>query len=299
MTTVLLRFYGRFVFAECRDADGKPNGTITALAPNFRNGGSHDHSDFHDHQPVMWIRRDAVVTTNGPTATNLAPSMRLVVDGPIEQSECFVWDLSGRTVQVRSRQIAVLPEDHHIANLADLEKRKGRAADLDTASLNGSTAGKTRAAIRVAGNGTPGVAFPSVCDFVSLQDVTAKTLDPPTFGTKPTQFDDFVEFAIDVASLDPPLLTLDLTKPDEAEFTSRITVKAATPVTIGFSYRSSTLPISPPFDLEFGQYYELLKNPPDDRLVPREIKGAGALGDCDRLGYIPYKCSDDVRAEFL
>jgi hypothetical protein len=289
MATVVLRFYGRFVFAECRDADGQPNGTITALAPNFKNGGLHGHGDFHDHQPLMWIRRPAVEMKNGSTATNLAPSMRLVVDGPIMQSECFVWDLSGRTVQVRGRQIAVLPENHRIANLADLEKRKDRAAELDEASLNGSTAGKTRAAIRVAGNGTTGVAFPSVCDFVSLPDATAGTNNPATFGTKPAQFDDFVEFAIDVAS-DSPRLTLDLTKPDEAEFTSQITVKAAEPVTIGFSYRSSTLPISPPFDLEFGQYYELLKNPPDDRLVPREIKGGGELGDCDRLGYIPYKC---------
>jgi hypothetical protein len=295
MPTVLLRFYGRFAFAEGRNADNTPNGTIAALAPNYNTGG------FEPHEVIMWIRRDAVVTKNnaGVPVTNLRPLHRLVSEGPIQQAECFVWDLRGRTVQVRDRQIAELPKDHGIADLADLENRKGRTAVFDKTFLNGSTNGPASAAIRLAGTGSTGVAFRGRCDFVSLPDAHANTPNPPTYGTTPTQFADFVEFEIGLTQMDPdqppqsepPQLTLEITDPDATSFNNLVVVKATTTVTIGFSNRCATLPTSPPFDFEFGPYYELLKNPPNDRLIPREIRGGGEAGDCDRLAYIPHKSS--------
>jgi hypothetical protein len=199
MPTVLLRFYGRFAFAEGRNADNTPNGTIAALAPNYNTGG------FEPHEVIMWIRRDAVVTKNnaGVPVTNLRPLHRLVSEGPIQQAECFVWDLRGRTVQVRDRQIAELPKDHGIADLADLENRKGRTAVFDKTFLNGSTNGPASAAIRLAGTGSTGVAFRGRCDFVSLPDAHANTPNPPTYGTTPTQFADFVEFEIGLTQMDP------------------------------------------------------------------------------------------------
>src|SRR5437870_2497568 len=111
MATVVLRFYGRFTVAEGRNADGTPNGRITALAPGYDTGG------FDPHQVLMWIRRDALVT-NGAAKTDLAPSQRLVGEGPITEAEYFVWDLAGRTVRVQNRPIAELPASHGIADLA-------------------------------------------------------------------------------------------------------------------------------------------------------------------------------------
>jgi hypothetical protein len=293
MPTVSLRFYGRFAFVEERDINTNAAiGKITALAPSYN--GSPD-----PHEAIMWIRRDSVVTTNGAGAplTNLAPSHRLVSDGPIKQSECFVWDLSGRTVQVRDRQIAELPNDHGIADLAFLENDQGRAAVFDKAFLLVSKTGPISAAIRLAGTGSTGVAFPGPCDFVTLATANAGNLTAPADlqgpGGLTFQFADFVEFQIGLNEVratarNPPLLTLDLTDPGAASFTNQIIVQAATPVTIGFSNRCATLPKSPDFDLEFAEYYKLLKNPPTDPLIPREIRtGAGLFGDCDRLAYVP------------
>lgn len=283
MATVVLRFYGRFAFAEGRNPDDTPNGRITALAPNYESGG------FDPHQVLMWIRRDTLVTS-GPAGTDLAPSQRLVGEGPITEAEYFVWDLAGRTVRVQNRPIAELPASHGIADLAVLENLRSRLVNFDKAVLNGTTAGPTRAAIQLAGTGTTGAAFPASCVFVTRTDAIAMNPTAPEFGGKPAQFADVVEFEIGLNSIGPAAhLTLELTNPDGSAFSNHIVVKATTSVTIGFSNRCASLPKSVPFDLEFGQYYELLKNPQNDRLIPKEILGGGSVGDCDRLAYFPYK----------
>src|SRR5262245_40656364 len=215
MATVVLRFYGRFAFADGRNADGTPC-RMTVLAPRY------DPSRFAPHRVRMWIRRDAVLS-NGNGLPNLEPESRMVADGPIERAEFFVWDLSGRTVRVVGKDTAELPRDHRIANIATLETLRQRSATLSPASLTGSTDGPTNAAIQVAGTARTDAAFPGRCDFVRLDKVN--TTNPPAVGEL-TQFADVVEFDIpfiDAGSPDAPArLTLEIKEPNEATFAKKV-----------------------------------------------------------------------------
>jgi hypothetical protein len=282
-----LRFFGRFIVAQGRSG-GLPNGKITVLAANYDG-----LANFEPHLPLMVIRRDqlAVKDTLEPKI-DLAPSLRFVNDGEIQKAEYFGWDLSGRSVRVRGRSIAQLPETSGIADLSVLEDLRGRLAVLDPAKLVPGTGLAAKAAIAVAGAGRTDVAFPSDCNFVTLKDATDNN-DPSEDEEigDPAQFADLVEFDVDLPKIGPnPFeLTLELTEPDAKEFKFSITVTSKDSVVIAFSNRCPTIPSFQPYDLEFGQYFEVLQTSPgDDRLVPKEVLQGGSVGDCDRPATILY-----------
>jgi hypothetical protein len=282
---VELRFYGRFVLARPKNAK-----KITFLAPNmtFKNSGKRR---FGRHHVSLCIPRSAV----SPTRSTLPPTTRIMSDRDAQFAECFVWDLAGCSLTVpRSGAFSFTSADK-VPDLEELEAIQGRTAKLDPASRKPSRKGRTSAAIEVAsGKGRARAAFRNLSDYITRKDAEDGDPDNDTPIGNPEKHADVFEFTITVPDT-PGTLRLRVKKGSRpTKYVTIDTTEFKKQNPKGAVLRASvtslcpTLPTENLYDTEFGQYYELLTKPKDDRLIPRPIPSAGIGGDCNESAQISY-----------
>jgi hypothetical protein len=221
----------------------------------------------------------------------------MMSDRDAAYAECFVWDLAGCHVTVPPVDKFSLKADK-VPDLKELEHRLKRVASLDPGSLTAKKKGQTKAVIQVAaGKGTAVAAFPNQSHYVTRPDAEDGNLDNDKPVGDPEQHADIVEF---VVALPKPDVTLrleirgakgshgatDYIVIDTNQFLD-LDPKGTLRATI--SNLCPALPGPRDYDHEFGQYYELLNSPKNDRLIPKNIPAAGADGDCNDPSKITYE----------
>jgi hypothetical protein len=252
----------------------------------------------------MTAPRDAVVV-EGKGKTKAEPTVRFMAAGDPQFAEHFAWDLSGYNVTPAVSGPLTVPATNgavQMANLRDLEHLQGRKAVFDRKNLRARAHGNVSATVKVsAGNMTFHQVFPERVDFVPLD-------------TKKPAFESGVRLAdvIDVAvklPTGPPELKIQLRNgPRSSVITIQtIEIQGGQPVpspngsaTVTFTNLCSRVPQSEKFDLEFGQYYELLAKPNGsgsakgrsstraNRLIPKPFSDLGSGGDCNDGAIIPF-----------
>jgi hypothetical protein len=287
---VTLRFYGRFVLAQ-KHVNGKPKDTVSFLAIRFQ-------PPFRPHHVAMAAPRNVVSTKK----TKKPPTLRLMAAGDAKVTEHLVWDLAGCDVTPEARgSLSIKPENASvtIANLKDLESLQGRNAVLDQRNLHASPRGSVSAAIQVsAGQGTLRQVFPEICNFVPMDK------KKPAVVSK-VKLADVVDIRIDLPK-GRHELKLHLRHGRAPSLVTIQTINAAGvpsskgTATVTFTNLCSCVPRFEKFDLEFGQYYELLKPPiqsgvgksksgaRSDRLIPDPVPHGGEVGDCNDPGFISF-----------
>jgi hypothetical protein len=227
----------------------------------------------------MSVRRNALVFRDLATnalLTSVHPAFKAVTDAALEDSEIFVWDLSGMTVGYGISGSVTLGGEE-VLDLKDIEDLAGRPApELDDAAFQTDATGKSNAIIDVtAGTGTAKRMTSGTGDYTFVTDTDARDGDPnndmpkehPAGSVVKKKLADAVEFDVPLAPADGQL-TLTLTD-SEGALVGKVTVTANTMVT--FSNLCTPLPRHHTYDLEFTRYYELLKSARDPKqLIPRE-----------------------------
>jgi len=268
MNPMTCRIYGRFVMVECGDADSK---TLTFLMPNMRFGGS----GLRAHHAVMTIARHFV----DHRQTTLAPTLRTMTDGgPAQRAEYFIWDLAGWEVDLGAKGgVALTVEDgKEIVDLAELEHIQKRKATL-RADLQPATDAIVSASIFVGGGrARASAAFHTPpCAFIALSDakhsIPERRRDP--------------KFQTDIIDITLPAATVHQVSLKRRDETKHITLNENTSPAVGFSNLCSELPHVVDVDHEFAQYYRLLENVGEDRLVPKVVPSGGDE-DCNRQAKI-------------
>jgi hypothetical protein len=292
---VKFRLYGRFVYAEAMQEGSDAASRVSVIAPNF------DEQLFGRHQVLMSVQRGRVVFGDG--ATTAEPTTRLASAAPIEEAELLVWDLSGLRVTygISASNVTLRPRSGEVLALPRLESLQGRTAELDPSALRPDANGISNAIIELtAGEGVAAPALASASVLLSTVAAARDSLldaqqtavrDPDTQSAIEAVPADLVEFAIPLPN-GQRALTLTLTGADGTA--RRVTVREGT--TVVFTNLCSHLHAPRTFDLEFSQYYNLLKSDPGaDALIPVERpKGAmdpGPLSegiDCIIQARIPY-----------
>jgi hypothetical protein len=287
---VTLRFYGRFVLAQ-KQIGGKARGAVTFLAPRFK-------APFRAHKIMMSAPRSVVSTRK----TKRAPTLRLMAAGNPQVTEHFAWDLSGCDVTPSTRgPVNIVPATASvtIANLKELERLQGRPAVLDRKNLRGSARGSVSAAIKVSGgDAILRQVFPEFTDFVPLDKKRPAVV-------RKVQLADVVDVQIKLPKGSQEM-KIRLKQGRASSVVTIQTINASgTPSPTGsaivtFTNLCSQIPRSERFDLEFGQYYELLKggkvssagrtrsSTRPDRLIPNPVPAGGEVGDCNEGALIPY-----------
>ena len=315
MANVTFRFYGRFVYAEAMNGDDPAN-RISAIAPNF------DVKRFGKHQALMSIQRDLVDFGDDGQGTTLPPSFRMVTDRPeITDAELFVWDLSGLKVTYDLKGPVSLTEapreeseatkdlpPRRVLDLESLEAlRKGPKPELALTALRSDARGRTNAIVELtAGVGVAKPIIESSVQLVKESDaIAARDAElQAAQGGKPVKVDipvvlengepfkavpaDLVEFRVPLR--DRTLTLTFLNSGDEK--VGVVTVKSET--TVAFSNLCCDLRAPGLQDLEFSQYYQLLRTAPGpDALIPVEIDqtGLGEGEDCDLQARLKFQLS--------
>ena len=270
MAKVTLRFFGRFVYAKSKSTKG-----IRVLAPRF------ESEPFGPHQVHMSARRNALVFRDAVTdalLTSAHPAFKAVTDASLDDSEIFVWDLSGMTVGYAVPAAGdVTLGGEEILDLKQIEDLAGRpGAELDAAAFSTGDKGKSSAIINVtAGTGTAKRMTAGTGDYTFVTESDAQDSDPdndklkerPAGTVVKKKLADAVEFDVTLDA-GQGQLTLTLTDSKGAS-AGTVTVPAGTMVT--FSNLCTPLPRHHTYDLEFTRYYDLLKSARDPKqLIPRE-----------------------------
>lgn len=314
MASVTLRFYGRFVYAEAMKS-AAPANKISAIAPNF------DIKRFGKHQALMTIQRDQIEFGEEGSLTTLPPTFRHVTDHPaVLDAEMLVWDLSGFRVTYdlvgavdlretsRGAADANLPE-RKVLDLEHLEELRGGAKpQIAPGALRPDVRGRSSAVVEItAGRGVARPVLESPIELAKESDILAAraaitravltgiTEGPLTIPTiinaetkKPESAvpADLVEFVVTIPGR---VLTLSFSNGSN-ELVGLVTVKENT--TVAFSNLCCDLRAPQFQDLEFSQYYHLLKDEPHpDVLIPVEVGGRPQLGegqDCDVQARLRY-----------
>jgi hypothetical protein len=283
VSTVTLKFYGRFLFA--RDGDA-----VVALAPHFK-------GKFPKHNPLMSIRHDGVkfLDGNGTQITTFEPMLRLASDviqpapaglGREPGPEVLVWDLSHRAVAIEGTGTS---SHRRTADLLDL-------VELDTIGLGqpartkvkaGShrpspvETGDSHAVVRIVGG-----AFTS-----SAINPGRKAHFAPSAASDGKRAPADREKARDARGRPVEKVPVDLmecvvTFPGatmQLQFThgkktDLITVRDG--AMISFSHLCTAIKQPSDWDLEFAQYYDLVEdNTGSPRLVPVTARTAAATGE--------------------
>ena len=280
MAHVTLRFYGRFVLTQ-RIVRGKPQGAATFLAFRYK-------PPFREHQVLMSIPREMV-----STRTKTSPAVRLMAAGNPLAAEHFAWDLSGCDVTPAVRSASALKVPNRrltIADLADLERLEGRTANLDRKNLHASPRGNVSAAIKVSGGRvTLGQLDTGVTDFVPIDKKRPSVV-------KGKNLADVIDVKVTLPAGKQELRI----RLQHGRRTSSVivqTVNAARVPSVGgratvtFTNLCTEIPQEEKFDLEFGQFYELLQKPRSltsgagtsrkNRLIPHPVPHLGRVGDCN------------------
>lgn len=273
MVTFVVRFYGRFLLARERRG-GAHTGNATFIAPSLE-----FPPEIGQHRPVVSIQRGVV--SGDPVRTTVPPTFRTIPGPDPLESEFLMWDLSGTSVSVPSSGGFRLTETDLLPDLDVLEAAMGRtSARLDRAHL---TTGK-RASATVAFQGGDAEARATVANSVQFipEDEARNGLSKTrkVAGLSGTQIADWIEVSlslpgvVDAYGVELGRLVLSL----RGRQNGSIFIEGPDRTQISFSNLCSTCPRSArQFDLEFGQYYELLVDTFPDRL----ILGVSHLGDQD------------------
>ena len=292
---IVLRFYGRFVYAVANAGD-----RILALAPNF------EEAKFGEHKPLMTVERDQVIVTNNNTT--LKPMLRLATDAPILNGEFLVWDMSGFNISYNVPDAAVsLRADNGI--VLKVPEMAGVAnPTINPLALEARKTGPSRTVIKInAGTGVAKqvvdhskVIFVTETEMNQFNDPTkvphVKDLNDPSKDREANPAD-LVEFVV----TSPTAGTANLNTAFSVTFSfvdaaganvGKVTVRGGTKVTLS-NMCATISPGVQPFDLEFREYYNLLSSSGPDRLIPAApldtngqflIEGA----DCDVQGIITF-----------
>jgi hypothetical protein len=289
---IILRFYGRFVYAVPKAAD-----RILALAPNF------EEAKFGEHKPLMSVQRDQVIFTNNNTT--LKPMLRLATDASILNGEFLVWDMSGYNIayDIPDGPVSLTAETGVVLKLPEMAGVNN--ATINPLALEARKTGPSRTVIKI--NAGTGVAKPVVdhskVSFVTDRDMQKFPNDPakvphvkdPNNSTKDREESpaDLVEFVVtSPAPATAGPFSLSFTFVDAAgNDAGKVQVRGGTKIT--FSNMCATIsPGVQPFDLEFREYYNLLSSSGPDRLVPAApLDNNGSLiegADCDLQSMISF-----------
>lgn len=264
-----LRFTGRWVFLE------RTNGTILAIAPKF--GRS-----FRSHRAVMTARHEQVVFMRRhrpPLVTTRNPTVRVDRLEDMADSQLLVWDLRNIRLSYNasgssSLQVedGVMPDLGMMANADDFPR--------DEAVVDPSKLRVGRGALAVVElTGAKGCAT-SIPDnrVISIRRSGNPDADLGLGRGRPS---DFVSFMIEREELQ-------FTFHDGRQQRGKVTLGSGADV--GFSHLCPGIRDLNPVDLEFTQYYNLLK--PVRRsnvLVPVDLRGqtrAAEGGDCDCVAVV-------------
>jgi hypothetical protein len=280
MADVTLRFYGRFVLTQ-RLVRGKPRGAATFLAFRYK-------PPFRQHHVLMSVPRDMVSTRTKP-----APTLRLMAAGNPLVTEHFAWDLSGCDVTPVARAASPLKlpgGSLTIADLADLEQREGRTAALDRKNLHASPRGHVSAAIKVSGGKVKLSQLDAeITDFVPIDKRKPALLSGQTLA-------DVIDVKVKLPAGKQELrIRLKNGRRTSSVIVQTINASRVPSVkgraTVTFTNLCSEIPKDEKFDLEFGQFYELLQKPRSltsgagtsrkNRLIPHPVPHLGRVGDCN------------------
>jgi hypothetical protein len=315
MTSVTLRFYGRFLYAE--KVEGTTTKKISAIAPKFEKN--------QKHRPFMIVQRQQLVYGVDGTMTSGRAPIRTVSGlaskmPDIAADELFMWDLSGlRVTYGLSGQVSltVEPDDAHAAgagashaharrellDLAELERLRGGSSpefDEDALEPNGHsnavvelTAGEGRARAIPQHDGKIGkIRLARAKHATEIQDPGQPNDRFITEHNEIVEFEpaDLIEFKLDVAD-DHLTFFLEADDPDES---GKVSVEPGSLVAFSNLLCGSSEPM--PADLEFSQYYELLKQEPPEgeELIPIELSHSMAVhaslegSDCDLQARLKY-----------
>ena len=293
--TVTLRFHGRFIFSEARNAQGTPTGEITVIAPNF------DNTEFGTHRPLMTIRhqqlqfrsKDRDHTTQ---LTTLEPMLRITDPSFTPGSETegvdpqmLVWDLKGLRLRYEGTGPATLPHNPNgeVLKLVYLEQIRNRAAELHPDALRLDTA-RTNALVHVTSGA--GLSFSGTqvnAEFAGEDEIRAGNptlvLDPDDPNKLLQKIPaEVVEFTVTYETPsfpqdDPPFLTLTFLNQNEQV---QGTVSVRDGAIVAFSDSCAALQAPPDFDLEFSRYYDLLTGRGPDALIPGDVTGLSESVPC-------------------
>ena len=324
MKSVTLRFYGRFFYAE--KIEGATTKKISAIAPKFEKN--------QKHRPFMIVQRQQLVYgADGSMTSGLAPIRTvsgLASDLPnIAADELFMWDLSGLRVTYGlsgTVSLTVEHDDHAqpigagadhahprrvLLDLAELEQlRGGPPPEFDEDQLEPGD--HSNAVVELTAGAGRARAFPQHDGHFGKIRL-AKAKDAPKI-VKPEDSDprlirdqngivefepaDLIEFKVEYP--DQEHFTLSFRKGDATIESGKVTVEPGSLVAFSNLLCGSSEPMSA--DLEFSQYYELLKDEPTegDELIPIELSHSPSVvvehalmegSDCDLQARLKYPTS--------
>jgi hypothetical protein len=260
---MMCRLYGRYVMVERGAGEAK---SLTFLMPDMTYG----NSGFCDHAPLLTIARRFVEHKR----TTLAPTFRNMTDGKPDESEDFIWDLTGWEILVSGFGGATVEvvDDKEIPDLSELEDIQGRQARLK-ATINPWDGGGVNTAIIVrtgVARAKTGFHTPP-CEFIALND--PNPIRPVIQRPRKSQID---MIDIEIPPADEHTLTL-----RNRRATHTIVLRNHAELAIAFSNLCYELPHEVDVDREFAQYYHVLEEVADDRLVPK-VAASGGDEDCNR-----------------
>lgn len=278
MTSVKVRFHGRYVLAEETDSGGQPTGKWRFLAPHYLRTG------FARHRTTMCVRRERVSIV--PGETTLAPTFKVMGEGAKKEDvvEYFVWDLDGCVVTFAENGGMKLTYDDNtiIPSLEELEYELDRTAVLDKACLEPCEPNPIGAAIELNG----GAAFasavvPNKCDFITQTNAQ----DGDILNDEPILLNGKLADQVEV-TLPGPKQRLTVSKGGVKWYITILAEKDDAIASV--SNLCGSIPQNERYDFEYGQYYEVLTVKCSNRAVPI-VTHAGDTADCDLMTRIRYK----------
>jgi hypothetical protein len=277
MSSVLVRFFGRFVFAEPLKA-GQPTGELNVLAVNMEHN-TDVNSDSHDFLMTSARARVAVPGSRRPDLNVMSTAGSTDRD-----AELAVWNLRDYEVVIAgSRNFSWADR----SKLADLATLTGNTARFNTDNLR--TAGlfsPVHAQVRFAtGRGTALQMDPA-------QTVSFVQVDRTPSGIKDVAVADVVEVAITLPK-DEKMMTFHLRNRSGGPASSIVVAgdEDAAPTVVNFSNLCRSGHGHRTFDDEFANFYEVLQNPGvlRHRLIPARTATEGLEFDCFFPSYIQYE----------
>ena len=281
MVTFILRFYGRFVLARERKA-GSHTGNATFIAPSLE-----FPPEIGPHRPIVTVDRRAV--SSDLARTSVPPTFRAIPGTVPNDSEYLMWDLTGTSLRVPSSGGFTLTETDLLPDLTVLEGAMGRQATLNQSHLKPGALTAATIAFR-GGAAVARATVKNAVQFVPEDQAREGSPIPLTVnGLSGLQMADWIEVAlklpgvVDAFGVERACLGLAL----RGRLNGTVTIDGPDQTQISFSNLCSTCPrTARQFDLEFGQFYELLDATSIDRLIP----SVSHLGneDCNDPSQISY-----------
>jgi hypothetical protein len=261
---LFIRFYGRFVFVFA-------GSELRVLAVDVRRDRSQNAGREDCHIPFMTVREKNVGLHTVQPSSRIMGTEVAPFEGALN-----VWNLNQRIIDIKSSGSVNWP-DKNVIPLKDLKHLSG--SEIDDAYLQPHPSMVPNTAVTAIIDIHSGYSFsfhlPSkeANPLDTLYDiVTVGNQHDPVPGECPQRLADMVQITMPLPP-DGVALTLDDNNSSTKPSASDITINPATDRAVVLSFSnlcSANLEAGP--DLEFAQFYDVLKNPPDDyndRRIPR------------------------------